>query len=72
MFIGAWSFVKKEIAAPVHNMVLFIFKFFLKYNPKISCLPPPIFVSIKSGFTFLIFFKSFLSDISFILYFGAR
>ena len=51
--------VKNEIAAPVHNIVVLTFKFFLKYNPRISWRPPPIFVNTKSGLNFLICPKSF-------------
>ena len=68
--MGAESFVKKEIAAPVHIIVVFFFKFFFKYSPKISCFPPPMFVRIKSGLIFSNLFKSFLSENFLILYSG--
>ena len=50
------------MAPPVHKIVVFNFIFFFIYNPKTSCIPPPIFIIIKLGLTFLINFKSFLSD----------
>ena len=54
--------MKNEIAAPVHNIVDLTLRFFFKYNPNISCLPPPIFVSIKSGSILLILPKRILSE----------
>ena len=53
-------------------MVVLNFRFFFRYRPKTSCVPPPIFVMIKLGFILLIEFKSFLSDRMLGLYFGAK
>ena len=46
LLIGACFLVKKEIAAPVQNIVGLKLTFFFKYKPKISCVPPPILVKI--------------------------
>ena len=60
------------MAPPVHKIVVLNFKFFFKYNPSTSCVPPPILVMMKFGLILLIFFKSFLSDKLLESYLGAK